>query len=530
MTKVRDNNITILKALAITFVVMAHAASPLPVSRLSYMIGVSLFFMASGCFFNVKYLNDEGTFVKRRLHRLYVPFVKWSVLLLILHNLWFHIGILSETYGNATGEVTHPLNAQQWMQSLWSIVTNMSGYDAFLGEAYWFFRALLVSGIAFLILFKLLSLLPFYRTAEADAPEIKENPERFSPYSLIALTISGISLGLAMWKTGCNLQWTGLSQGGYRELMGIFFLSTGYLYHRFFNWVAYNHPQNALPLPRLVANSDGSPLSMGVKCRHYAAVAWISTKNFTRTTHRIPVAPLLFSALIVALLAAFPHPTMAVRARNIGEVLALALSGIAGFALIYHLSVIINNLMKTLDKSAGNAGNTHIVSKMLLYIGDNTLYIFGWHLLAFKLASMLKVGIYGLPWEMVGGHPVVHSESGQWFWVIYTIIGIAVPLLCVYLAGVCRQKYFASLSYSVVFAHIGAALSTAAHYASIGIGVATAYTWLGMKWLGRMIAIVSRYVWKGLSLAFGWIFRGLIGFWHSLIKAVQSGADIENED
>ena len=529
--KVRNNHqLTILKAIAITFVVMAHASSPLYISRLSYMLGVSLFFMASGFFFNVKYLNDEATFVKRRLKGLYIPFVKWSVLLLILHNLWFKIGILNESYGNAAGGVTHPLNARQWMQSLWSIVTNMSGYDVFLGGAYWFFRALLVSSIVFLILFKLLSLLPCYHVERADTPNMKDDAERFSPFTLIAITIACISLSQALWKTVCNLRWTGLAQGGYRELMGIFFLSVGYLYNRFYKWVVYRFPRHSLSLPKLESPIDGTPVTFPNRLRFYSTTAWVYTKKLARSMHRIPVLPILIPAVVTALFVAFPHPSMATRARNVSEVLALAASGIVGFAFVYNISAVVNRLLNVIPPREGCVEGRNMIARIVLYVGENTLYIFGWHILAFKLVSMVKVGVYGLPWEMVGGHPVVHSEEGTWFWILYSIVGIALPLCCVYLSGVLRRRYFPEYSYVTLFVQTGKAFSATAHGITVGATVAFDYICRGARWFSRMAVLTAHYLWIALCWTFGWFVRGIIGFWHSLIDAVKSGTDVDDEE
>lgn len=526
----RDNNITILKAFAIILVVMAHAASPLYLSRFSYMIGVSLFFVASGFFFKVKYLTDEATFVKRRLKGLYVPFVKWSVILLILHNLWFRVGILSEHYGNAAGGVTHPLSPRQWMQSLWSIITNMSGYDVFIGGAYWFFRALLVSSIVFLILFKLLSLLPFYHTERAEDPEIKENSERFSPHTLIAATIAALALGLALWMTCCNLRWTGLSQGGYRELMGIFFLSTGYLYNRFYQWLPGNRQQTTLPLPKFAPAPSGSANIATAKCRHYAVVAGTVAKNAIRTVHRTRIIPPLLQAAAITLFVVFPHPSMATRARSAGEVLALAASGIVGFALMYNIALIASNLLCLRSKSAGHSGKNSIGYRILLYIGDNTIYVFGWHLLAFKLASMAKVAIYGLPWEMVGGHPVVHSESGTWFWVVYTIVGVSVPLLCLYFSTSLKRRYFPNVDNAACLQYIQKAFTATAH-ATVLVSVSTArLAQKVFRWFVRFCKGAAHYTAVALSWTFGWVIRSVVGFWNNLVDAIKSGTDTDNDD
>ena len=132
MTEQRDRTFSILKALAILLVVTAHATAPTYVSRFAYMVSVPAFFVCAGYFFRPDYLECKSTFVVRRVRRLYFPFVKWSILFLLLHNLLFPLGLLSETYGNAAGGVTHPYDWHTAMQNLWSIVFNMSGYDVFL--------------------------------------------------------------------------------------------------------------------------------------------------------------------------------------------------------------------------------------------------------------------------------------------------------------------------------------------------------------------------------------------------------------
>ena len=46
--------------------------------------------------------------------------------------------------------------------------------------------------------------------------------------------------------------------------------------------------------------------------------------------------------------------------------------------------------------------------------------------------SALKVGVYALPWSMVGGHPVVQTATDDAFWMLYAIVGVALPLLWVW--------------------------------------------------------------------------------------------------
>ena len=152
----RDTTISICKGIAIILMVIAHAEAPGWLCKFIFEFHMPLFFITAGYFFSLKYLDDEATFVKKRIKGLYWPFVKWSVFFLIIHNWMFDIGILNERYGNEMGGVTHPYTWHQIQQNLWNIFTAMGGYDQFLCGAFWFFRGLFVASILYLILYKML--------------------------------------------------------------------------------------------------------------------------------------------------------------------------------------------------------------------------------------------------------------------------------------------------------------------------------------------------------------------------------------
>lgn len=355
----RDSSFSIVKALAIILVVVAHAAAPTYVARFAYLINVPVFFVLAGYFFHLRNLEEKTQFVIRRMKRLYIPFIKWSIFFLLIHNLLFPLGILSETYGNVAGGVTHPYTWQQATQRLWSIVFNMSGYDEFLAGSFWFFRALLLSSFAFLLLFKGATLIKWLKTP-----------------TLQVAAIAGLMILLAIWQTVDGLKITGVAQGGYRELMGVFFMSCGFL------------------LRRMEANEK------------------LSIANH-------PIVGISVGLVATIALTTWYPVSMAHRAGGVWSIFALALAGVSGFMLLRHLSAYINRI-------------EHKVKDILVFIGDNTIYVFGFHLLAFKLVSALKVGVYGLPWEMVGGHTVVTEHRDDWFWLLYAIVGTAIPLLWVW--------------------------------------------------------------------------------------------------
>lgn len=347
----RDTKFSILKALAIIFVVISHAGVTGYFFNFVYLFHVPAFFLCAGYFFHTKYLSDERTFIVHRIKGLYLPFLRWSVFFLIIHNLLFYLGILSETYGNAEGGVTHPFTFHQFSQHLWNIVFNMSGYDQFLCGTFWFFRALLLASIGFLILFKLLKL-----------------SHKFQSDRQIGWAILLISLALTTWKVSASLHITGIAQGGYRELMGISFMAIGFLLHQ------------------------------------YEVTKWL--------TWRIVVP----SILILVIFSVW-CPTSMTWSPTFSQFAALPLPAIAGFFGLLYLSTFLNK-------------KDTLIRRTLIFIGDNTLYIFAFHFVAFKLVSAIKVAWYGLPWQAIGGHPIVHQPANNFLWtLLYIIVGVAVPIL-----------------------------------------------------------------------------------------------------
>lgn len=356
----RTPSFTILKAIAIILVVIAHSAAPAYLSNFAYMVGVPAFFVLSGYFFKLDNLDNTSDFVIRRTKTLYLPFIKWGVFFLILHNLFFEIGFLSESYGNAQGGVTHPYNWTQAAQHLWSMVFNMSGYDPFMAGAFWFFRALFLANIAFIFLFKATRQLGKFKTS-----------------TLQVVSVIVLAFLLALWQASMGLHITGVAQGGYRELMGIVLLGIGFLLRR----------------------ADETPDSS----------IWHN-----------PIVMLAASSVVLMILT-FVYPiSMAAKPGSVLSVPILTVAGTAAFIWLRGLSEFILQLPEK-------------YTQWLQFTGENSLYIFVFHLLAFKVASMIKVGVYQLDWKMVGGHPVVQHELGDGFWLLYIFVGVVLPILPVWI-------------------------------------------------------------------------------------------------
>lgn len=413
----RDKTFSVLKALAIILVVVSHSGAPAWLNRFIFQFHVPVFFICAGYFFGLHYLDDGRQFVRRRFTGLYVPFVKWSLILLVLHNLFFAIGLLNEQYGNASGGVLHPYNWHDFFQNIWNITTGMQGYDVFIGGAFWFFRALLVASLVFWLGLK------FFRW-------LRPTDTLVQSAALLAVTM-GL---LIVWKIAAGLKIPALAGGGYRELLGVMLMSFGLIYRQ---------------------------------CRSYIPLNWKTG---------------LAATTLTVLGAIYVHASMASNA-DFGAFFGLLVPAMSGFMMLHYVSSLISAHLKPVETA-------------LAYVGERTLYVFAWHLLAFKLVSIIKVAAYGLPWLAVGGHTVVNHATDDLFWLLYTIAGIGVPLGCLAL-----YRYYAKT--------IDFSTKSCVKYAIKGLIKLCYYIFIGIK----------------KSLIYLW--QCLVGFWRALKDIVKASSPNE---
>ncbi len=347
----KNTVISICKGIAIILMVAGHAEPPTLISNLIYIFHMPLFFITAGYFFSRKYLDDPWSFCAKRIRGLYLPFLKWSLLFLVLHNLWFEIGLLNEEYGNWTGGVTHPYSRHQFVQRLFMIVTSMSGYDEFMAGAFWFFRGLLIASILFLVLYKI----------------VDSRTRLSSVWSVVV--VCAAALAFNAYRLGFGLRISTIPNGGLREVWGMFFFGIGVLYRHF--------------EPRI-----GSRWWVALLC------------------------------LCVMCVGAWNHWCGMNNNGQLRDLATLPVTGVAGFLFTRHVSGLI-------DAAGG------VVARLLTYIGNNTLYVFVFHIISFKVVSLLKIWWYGLDPAQIGCHMVIHYNNHEdLFWVLYTVAGTAIPLLC----------------------------------------------------------------------------------------------------
>ena len=195
----RDHGVSIIKGISIIIVVMAHSRCP-EFRHYFEMIALPPFFFMSGYCFKKKYLDETWSFAKKRVTGIYWPYVKWSLLFLLLHNVFFHLNIYSDEYG-FNGRVSALYSVSDYLRHAVSIITKMGGSEQLLG-AYWFMKPIFFGSFIFFFMVKML---------------------RSSLWGAVVLLFLTVCLSFFNWKVP-------YFHVGSRDCFAAAFIYTGYLY------------------------------------------------------------------------------------------------------------------------------------------------------------------------------------------------------------------------------------------------------------------------------------------------------------
>ncbi len=169
-----------------------------------------LFFIASGYFFNKNYLGNKKQYFFKKVQGVYLPFLKWSVIFLLLHNVFYYCGILNSSYGNRDGLCSQLYSIKDILHHFLNISLRMTEYEGFILGAYWFMRSLFVGCIVLCFGSWIIN-------------RIIKSPHK----SIVVVLITFCIIGGIM--TYYNIQIPFFPQGGYREAMAVFFLGCGFI-------------------------------------------------------------------------------------------------------------------------------------------------------------------------------------------------------------------------------------------------------------------------------------------------------------
>lgn len=105
-----------------------------------------------------------------------MPYVKWSILFLLVHNLFFNIGIYNSSYGYG-GKVFYMYSQKEYMKRLVYILLTMEKQEPLLG-GYWFIKVLLLSSVLVNVLYYI------------------QNHFKLSKYFIVTVLLSGLFICL----------------------------------------------------------------------------------------------------------------------------------------------------------------------------------------------------------------------------------------------------------------------------------------------------------------------------------------------
>lgn len=138
----RDDSISLAKALGIILMVLAHSRFSEYGNYWINMFHMPLFFFLSGYCFKESYLSDFRKYSTKRVTGIWWPYVKWMVIFVILHNAFCSLGIYAanEECLGARGIVIKPYEWLNYPQILYS--TLLFNHSEQLLGGFWFLKTL----------------------------------------------------------------------------------------------------------------------------------------------------------------------------------------------------------------------------------------------------------------------------------------------------------------------------------------------------------------------------------------------------
>ena len=327
----KNNYISIAKALGIILMVVGHSGCPTAIGKFIYLFHMPLFFVCSGFFF--KGISDWPSlhsFYMKRMKGLYWPYLKWSLLFLLLHNTFRHLHI--------TASVIY--QKEDYIKQIIKIIF-MTDYELLI-RPFWFikelfFASLIVATISFL----------------NSRLSTKKKPESFFVIAIISSVISKF-------------------------------------------------------VPPIPIIGDCSVLCLSI-LYYYTGILIYKYKQFIPLTH----TTMILTFIIVLFGSLFFKGTIDMRFTNVYNQIPYYLLSITGIIMV----LCISHKLETTNKVS-----------LLYFIGNHTMPILALNLIALKVGSLLKIWLYGLPIEQLASFTVIYDYN-SWYWLIYTIIGVAIPLL-----------------------------------------------------------------------------------------------------
>lgn len=349
------SNVTYTKAVGIILMVWGHSGTISYIYDFIDMFHMPLFFFCAGYCFKESYYSRPVTFVWRRVKGLWWPYVKWSLLFLLLHNLFVRAGFYG-VYDDVNWN--RLFDKGEMLQHATSIVTAMEGHEILL-DPFWFMKALLYGSL-------------------------------IAYCTLLGAHILNKAFGLLLrrlGKTPLDISLAIKSAGG----VGILVLL-----------MRCNHIHDTFSALLLTP-------------QHFlAALFFVIGHIFASSNVRRLELPGVLAAFAIVFIGSRFWCTQAYHIFYDNRIiLPYIVTAVLGTWMVYSLPWHYMGQR---------------VSKLMHYIGTHTLVILTWHLLCFKLVSLIIVFTYGLPYERLADFHIIAEHATQGWWIVYLFAGVFIPI------------------------------------------------------------------------------------------------------
>ena len=388
--KKRDENIDVLKGMAIICVVLGHCG--FPGSFYIYLFHMAVFFMASGYCFDAKKiqsLDNLWEYAVKKLRSLWLPYVIFNTLGWIFYNAFIRIGFLTDN-----PEFPDAVSRMEWPAIVnaiaWAFHMNTWGTQKYFGAG-WFIIVLFYITILFASLClmtetckKLIcGMLGKGQRQEYNIKKVLPKTERvLNVFRHMALLLSGAVSLYVSWK----LQ------------------------------------RRQLTLEECVTTATA--------CYPLYVFGFYLKKLSGRMNPVISRFRYLIAALgIPAFYIAGKYGGISLNLNTYPSWWFLLLCSLMGWIWLLALAMCVTHEKWRIRPNVPLAHFTESfgIKNMLTYIGKRSIYILFLHFLAFRPVVALQLAVYDEPAYLLASFPIL-VKGGGW-WILYTIAGVGLPLL-----------------------------------------------------------------------------------------------------
>lgn len=200
MEKKRNLTLDVAKAICIMLMVAGHTACPRYFHDFVYMFHMPCFFFISGWLLNDKYLTNLKMGIYHKAKGSYFPFVKWSLVFTLLHNVFEYLHVYDTTYSIP----------EMLIRVVRIFTLTVSGGEGLIG-GFWFLTTLFIASVASLVFLYMLN-----RAGKLSC--------KFIEGGVILILLVASLLPLAPYSFLANV--------GTRKMLATVFFLSGYIYRK----------------------------------------------------------------------------------------------------------------------------------------------------------------------------------------------------------------------------------------------------------------------------------------------------------